>query len=207
MIVEALQRILGAKRTLQVDQHGALLVAQAKPSLYDLVDQGLVYAGQTAVGGVAPGTAVGTAPPITLYNPPNSDVKLVVLKVSMGYISGTLGAGTVLYVGNFNPVAAVVTGTAISVVNLKLGTKRVDGGNKGQLFTTSTLPATPTLLRPFMNLDASLATSVVGPYRVTDEPNGESVLTPNSALSLQGVAAAGTAPLVAFGFAWAELPL
>lgn len=208
MLFKALsRRHRGVEVSPVISEDRELHVILGKARYHELVARGNVYGGMTAVGGVAPGTAIGTAPPQTLFNPPNSGKKLVVLKVSLGYLTGTLGAGTILYVANINPVAAVVTGTAIVVVNLLLGKARSDGGNVGQLFTTSTLPATPTLLRPAFNLDASLASSVIGREKLVDEVDGEFQLLPNTALSLQGVAVAGAAPLILLGMVWAEVPL
>lgn len=208
MIIEMFSRKRpGVKVSPLVSEDGELYVISGKTRYYDLVARGLVYGGETAVAGVAPGTVVGTTSPITLFNPTTSKKKLVVLKTSLGYLSGTLGAGAILYVVNISPKAADVTGTAIVVVNLLLGNARNDGGNVGQLFTTATLPATPTIIRPAFNLDASLATSVVGREKLVDEVDGEFQLLPGTALSMEGVAAAGTTPLVLLGMVWAEIPL
>ena len=49
------------------------------------------------VAGVAPGAALGTAPPLCIWNPPNSGVNADIWKATMGYISGTLGAGGIVY--------------------------------------------------------------------------------------------------------------
>ena len=208
MHVKFLQRGTTNELTGAVDEALALLVAQAKAQYEDIVGEGNVFGGMTAAAGVAPGTSVGTTAPIALVNPANSAKKLIVLKASVAYISGTLGAGALVYAVNILKTAAAVTGTAIAVVNLKLGTSPADRGNSGLLFTTATLPATPTLVRPFACLDASLATTAgIGFNRTVDNVDGEIQLLENTALSIQGIAAAGTAPLVVFGLVWAEKPL
>ena len=207
MILDVFKKGTQNRATPQLDRILNLLVAQGKPSYSEMVEDGVVFSGGVTGAGVAPGTAIGTGAGFTLFNPASSKKKLVMLKASAGYISGTLGAGTVFYAGNVNPIAAAVTGTALVVVNNKLGSNAVDRGNHGSLFVSATLPASPTILRPFCNLTALLATTAVSLYQLIDNLDGEFELLPGTALSLEAVAAAGTAPLVTFGFTWAELPL
>jgi len=123
----------------------------------------------------------------------------------MGYVSGTLGAGMVVYAANVNPIAAAVTGTDITVRNMLLGGARSDGQTIA--LTTSTLPVAPDIIRPAFLLDASLATTAaVGAKPMVDYVDGAIVLAPGSTLTLHGIAAAGSSPRVVFGNIWAELP-
>lgn len=176
-------------------------VADQNPRFYLTAKAGDTFHAETAATGVAPGTAIGTTAAFTLYNPTGSGVNLVVLQASMSYVSGTLGSGSVDYVANINPAAAAVTGTAITPVNALLG------GDVAQArpFTTATLPATPTLMRPMCTLTPILATSVTQPYQVVDNVDGAIIVTPGCALSLEATAGAGTSPLVKFGMMWQEV--
>lgn len=183
-------------------KHG--LVSQLVPRYFEAASRGYVFSGGTAVTGVAPGTAIGTTSPFTLANPSGSGKILIPIRVTCAYISGTLGAGAAHYVANTNPAAATVTGTAITVVKNKLSTGTA--GNSGLLFTTATLPATPTVLRPAWSWAPLLATSVVLPYLIKDDLDGEFVVGAGCALSIESTATAGASPLVAFGITWAELP-
>lgn len=194
----------GAEGQIRFGRDSELVVGQAHGKYYESVLRGGVFAGATAAAGVAPGTAIGTTTPYTLANPAGSGKNLVVLRVTMGYVSGTLGAGLVVYAANINPVAAAVTGTAITVTNLLLGSRQA---GVGLAFTTATVPANPTILRPFCILDAALATSVVGARQIVEDVDGEFVIAPGCALSLQGIAAAGTSPLVMFGMTWEEVSI
>lgn len=182
---------------------GHVLTAQLWAQHYEATKRGNVFAGATAVTGVAPGTAIGTTAAHTLYNPAGSGVKLVVLGFSMGYISGTLGAGTVFLVANTNPSAAAVTGTAITAVKMDVST--ATPGNSGLLYTTATVPATPTVVRPLWSLGASLASTAVAPWMVEAKVDGQVVVSPGCSVSLEAVAAAGSSPLVSFGTVWAEI--
>jgi len=127
-----------------------------------------------------------------------------VLRAAMAYLSGTLGAGPIVYAANVNPAAAAVTGTAIVPTNALLGSQlQAVGAPK----TTATLPATPTILRPFASLGASLATTAVQPWQIVEDVDGEFEIGPGAALSLMGACAAGTSPLVLFGMTWEEVPV
>jgi len=167
------------------------------------VIRGNVYVGGTAVTGVAPGTSIGTTSPFTLFNPKGSGKALVVLRTTAGYISGTLGAGVVHYVASVDPGAAAVTGTAIVPVNCLLSAAT----GIGKPFTTATLPATPSVMRPFFSMSAFLASTAVEPFTLAvDDVDGEFVIPPGCALSLEGTAAAGSSPLVTYGMTWEEVP-
>lgn len=190
------------QRMLALGKQSQALTSNLLARNYLGVKNGRVFHGGTAATGVAPGTAIGTTAAFTLYNPTGSGIDMVLLYTSMGYVSGTLGAGVIHYVANTNPQAAAVTGTAITTVNALLG-----GANGvGKAFTTATLPAAPTILRPFASLQASLATTAVQPWQIYDAVDGAIVIPQGCALSLEATAAAGTSPLVVFGATWEEVP-
>jgi len=163
--------------------------------------RGNVYSAATAAG-VAPGTAISTTTPYTLYNPKGSGKALVVLVTSMSYVSGTLGAGTVHYGVNNNPDAAPATGTAIESINCLIGA----AAGVGKALTTATVPANPTAVRPFASLTALLASTAVQPWLAKDAVDGEFAITPGCSLSFCATAAAGSSPVVIFGMTWEEVP-
>lgn len=184
-------------------RNGGLKVAMSQAKYQDAVLRGKCFTGMTAVTGVAPGTSVGTTAAFSLYNPYGSGVYLSLLRVSMGLISGTLGAGTVLYVANLNSAAAATTGTAITVTNCLLGAGSTP---QGKPLTTATLPATPTVLRPFCSLtEMVIATTAVNNERIFEDVDGSIIIPPGMTLSLEGVAAAGSSPLVVYGVMWEEI--
>jgi hypothetical protein len=156
---------------------------------------------------VAPGTSFGTTPPFALYNPIGSGVNLVIWKVSIGYVSGTLGAGYIGLSANTNTAAAAPTGgTVVSITHNFLG--NVMGfAPKGQPQTGCTLPVAPTVLRPLWTINAMLATTATQPEVEDIDIGGEYVVAPGATISFGALAAAGSTPLLQFGFSWAEIPL
>lgn len=191
----------GAKALPRLEATGALVTQQLHGRWYESAKRGNVYHATTAKSGVAPGTDTGATAAFALYNPAGSGKDLVILRLTMGYISGTLGAGTVFACMNTNINAAAVTGTAITVV---AGYASGQAG-VGKPFTTATLPATPTIMYPVFNLQASLATTAVAPYTMADLPDGSIVVPPGCTFSLEGVTASGSTPLVVFGCTWEEV--
>jgi len=185
---------------------GEEVVSQLHAPLYEQGKRGRVFNGMTAVTGVAPGTAIGTTAGFALYNPRGSGVDLVVLTARLAYVSGTLGAGVISWVGHLDPAQAAITGTAIPSVAARMApTASVSA--KGKPLTTATVPASGTPMRPFGSLQASLATTAVSPWALKDDVDGAIIVQPGCAVSLQGTTAAGTSPLVVYGVSWEEVPV
>lgn len=170
------------------------------PKYYSRSRLGRIFSAMTAVTGVAPGTALGTTAAFTLQNKVGSGVNLVLLESRMGYVSGTLGAGVVNYAYN-GPNTTPATGTAIVIQNARLGGATSEAA---LAYTTATI-VSPTVLRPFCSLQASLASTAVEPWAITDPVEGSIIIPPGANLSLHATAAAGTSPLVVFCMLWQEI--
>lgn len=194
----------GVSSALRLGREGQLIVGQGQGALYEAARQGRLFYAATAVAGVAPGTSIGTAPAFALANPKGSKKDLIIHQVSMGYVSGTLGAGFVAACFGPENMTDVVVGSGAAIT--ELGGHGGGKGAAGKAWTSPTLPAAPTLLYPIFDLAPKLATSVVQPAPVTYDFRGGLVIPPQCSFSLQGVAGAGTTPLVVFGCLWEEAP-
>ena len=191
----------GSVNPLRLDKTGAITIVSGHPLYSEATLRGNMFTASTAVAGVAPGTALSTTPPMSLLNPLNSGVDLVILKTTIGYISGTLGAGTVVY-AFMTPQATIPTGGAeLTPVCNKIG--QVHG--KGRAFQGSTLAGTPSIIRAAYNMGAALATTALGIAICQDLVEGEIIVPPATCFVIQGVAAAGTTPLVTIGVVWEEM--
>lgn len=190
----------GAKIPARLGKDGAVMVQSAHGALQEAAIRGALFHAMTAATGVAPGTAIGTAAAFALANPEGSGKLLVVHELLLGYISGTLGAGVVVACGGTKSFTAV-TGTAIAPQGGKIGA----APGVGKAFTTATLPAAPAGIRPVFNLGAFVATEASVPGMLAAKIDGAIVVPPGCSLSLQGVAAAGTTPLVVLGAVWEEI--
>lgn len=199
-VVGSVARADGDGGAVRLCRTGEVAVSSAHARFQEAVIRGNCYSANTAATGVAPGTAIGTTGAFTLHNLIGSGKRLVILRASMGYISGTLGAGTVHYLGN-NSAAAVPTGTAITPVNLATFEA---AGSAARAFTTSTITA-PALLGNFCSMGASLASTAIAPWQVVDEVDGLYSINPGCSLTLHATAAGGSSPVVVFGMQWEEV--
>jgi len=169
------------------------------------IQQARVFSCQTAVDGVAPGTTISTTAAFSLYNPTTSGKRLIVLRASVSLLSGTLGAGSILWTANTNLAAAATTGSGTAIVSTAdlVGNATAPAGVP---LTTATLPVAPKLLRPFCGLTAVAVATAAAPWQVFEDVDGEFMLLPGATISLMGVTAAGTSPLVMIGMTWEEIP-
>lgn len=191
----------GSVNPLRLDKTGAVTIVSAHPLYSEASLRGNMFMASTAVTGVAPGTALSTTPPMALLNPMNSGKDLVILKTAVGYVSGTLGAGSVLY-AYFTPQATIPTGgTELVPVCTKLG--QIKGA--GRAFQGSTISGTPLILRPAFSMGAFLATTADPTRTCQDLVEGEIIVPPATVFVMQAIAAAGTTPLVAMAIVWEEM--
>lgn len=196
----------GAETQLRLSKDAALAVTDSNAHFAEAATRNQIFAASTAVAGVAPGTALGTAPPMALWNPPSSGVYLAITSVRLGYVSGTIGAGTLAYAYVLQQTSTPSGGTELTTVGSSLSGAR----SRGRAFQGSTLVSTPLILAPGIILNPTLATAAaasIGPAGsvVKDLVDGEYIVPPGAVFVAQGVAAAGTSPLVIIGVAWQEM--
>lgn len=193
----------GSRQQYRQGKTGSLVTTDAHGRYHEASSRGALLIASTAVGGVAPGTALGTTPPMALWNPTGSGIILSIVRVVLGYVSGTLGAGSMVHAqvpAGVQP-AAPTSGTELVPVPGSLNTSK----GIARAFQGSTVAATPTIVRPSFIIGAALASSVAFPALAVDEVAGEIIVPPGAAWVFQGVAAAGTSPLVMIGVTYEEI--
>lgn len=196
---------------------GDAIVGQAHGKYFEAAAQGVLFGAQEQGSGVAPGTALGTTAMLALYNPRLSGKLLVVKKVSLGYISGTLGAGTVYHCGNLptdtsagalGAIGAPSGGTGLNTYSRRFGNQvRLSSAAPVGLARVNCTVTTPVAVRAFCGLQASLASTAVAPWILTEDVDGEFVIEPGFCYQMQAIAASGNTPLVSPGVTWEEIPL
>lgn len=191
----------GVQAVLRGSRTGALVNTQGHGAYTEPATRGAIMGVTTPVAGVAPGTALSTTPPLALWNPPSSGKNLAILKSCLGYISGTLGGGSVVYAVVPAQLTVPSGGTELTPQCSAIGLPR----GVGRAFQGSTLSATPTILRPAFVLGAFTAATATAPDPALDLVDGAIIVTPGSVLVLQAIAAAGTTPLVLLSLVYEEL--
>lgn len=165
--------------------------------------KGALFLATIAVAGVAPGTVFSTTPPLIVYNPVGSGVFTRIRRVYMGFVSGTLGAGFMAHGKNATQGATGVPtgGTAITPQGAVIG----DAGAASKVFTGATLAAAPTLIRPSFSMGALVTTTAAVPtLDVDDLGDYPFVLREGVVWAFQGIAGAGTTPLVSLAVLFEE---
>lgn len=187
-----------------VNRHGRSgekIVGQGVGERYESASRGLIYIASTAVAGVAPGTALSTTPPLDIHNPEGSGILVSILDVYVAYISGTLGAGSLVHARTAQ-TGVPTTGTTLTIQNARLGVA-AGFATAGQGRTVS---ATPTLIRPSgIILGASLATTAALPVLMHENVNGGIVIPENQDWSFEAIAAGGSTPLLLLSVVWQEI--
>jgi len=191
----------GAEGLLRLGKEGQLIVGEGQAKLYEAARRGRLW--WVLSGTVAPGTSVGTTAAFALANPAGSGVDLVIHKIGMGYVSGTLGAGVIMAcIGAKSDTA--VSGTALTSRAARGG----GAGSKGAGFTTATLPASPNIYSAVWNVSAIEGTGTSAlPAEATINVDGAIVIPEGCSLSLQEIGGVGTSPLVRFSACWEEVPV
>lgn len=194
----------GAIVPIRINRDGALAVQVVHGDFFEGAFRNQQFTACTAVAGVAPGTALSATPAFSLWNPANSGKALVVVKASMGYVSGTLGAGTVVFAVNAvagNQPAQPTTGAVLPTRSNYVGNAAAGVGVAQQ---GSTIAAVPLIFRPAFMMGAFLASTATPPGPALDYSDGDIIVAPGNVLCLHGIAAAGTSPLVLLSMTWEE---
>jgi hypothetical protein len=198
----------GTTPTIRSEKSGALVVIELRGKYAEQTYRGNVFWACMTAGVILPAPAATAANPFTLANPAGSgkNLNLISFDMIMTIIPGTPLTGLYgLYV-NTNVIAAAVTGTAIVPIPGLIGSKF---NPVGQPFSTSTVPAAPTLLLPFGNKITGEVAAVVP---ITGLPayhidfDGRVSLSPGSAITPQQTVADTTNASVLCAMCWEEVP-
>jgi len=158
-------------------------LATLPPGIRDLVDMGYGFYYNTAAAGVT-GAVAGTASAPMLWNPSDSDVRLRIIKVRWGGISGTVIAAHIAYgwlaaagaqIGTAQPI---VSYTKVAPVNAVLGAGRASKINFAP--ATLLLTAAPAYLMP-VGISSPGAYAAGPLFTMVDNVDGCIVVNPGNA--------------------------
>lgn len=209
--INILRGLGGAKAP--VGAHGGAyntLLTQISGAKYaDWVRRGIVWGGMTDATGITPADSIGTTPPFALENPEGTGIVAVLLKFSVGYVSGTLAPGIISHALSDHEAAAtpIVTATDVVPVNLRSRWGRGNTRPKAKLYDAPTLLAAPSPVRSAFNLDSSLAAGTSNAFvKAIEELDGEFQLDPGGVWSVFHDAVGGTSDILRYGLVWGEVP-
>lgn len=198
----------GAVNVARAGRFGELLTNDAVGKYYQAAVDGRLFMASMQATAVTGTALTATAVTFTLWNPPSSNVNLSVVSgnVNVGVLQTTTGnIPTYVWAANVNPAAAVpATNTEIVVRSGLLG----GATGRGIVFSATTLPAVPIIIRLFPLATACTATTQLAEVALAavDHVDGAIVIAPNTAVTIQGIAT--TTQISAFiGMTWIEVPI
>ena len=161
----------------RISKSGAQSVSAAAPTYQEQSNLGVMFAA-THNAGDAPNTTISTTAHTCLYNPAGSTVRVILCRVYVAYVSGTIGTGTMFHCANPTITQTKPTGTAPTggIVNCSIGNT---APAQAIPLWTATVVA-PTVLTPLLTLSPMLASSVITPVLVIDDVAGWITLLPGT---------------------------
>lgn len=189
----------GNSQTLKVNYAGNLLTSAVTSKNEASSLDGTIFIGAN-LGGTPVTTQAGlsaTTPALTLYNPVNSGVNLVLLTVTVGVNAAPAAASTLMLAYNSSTAAAPTATTDATMVSAKVGSTTAP---TGRCYRIATLAAAPTAFRFLGSVVAAASTAAV---KIVDNIDGEVVIPPGGCVSIQ----ATTAISVLTSFTWKEVAI
>ena len=195
------------------DISGGSVVSMGQAALFEIASRGILF-GACEQTGIALATTISTTAHLSLYNPRGSAKLLVMSKVSMGYISGTLAPGTVFHCANVFTDAAAVTaiaaptnGTLLNIYNRRIGVQlQNELSDPVAVCRTNSTVTAPVAIRPFFSMHTIAAATAAVCYAMTEDMKGSIVIEPGYCYQIQTVSVGGTSPIMAPAVEWYELP-
>lgn len=189
------------------------VASQLSGKYYESASRGQIFSG-TSTTGRAPGTAIGTTPPILLYNPAGSQKRYEILKVTVAAAAtGTLGAGGIFHCGftingplasQIGVIPVVGGGALITPICLDIGGA---GTSQALLYSLGTLSVNPVALYPAFQCGVGVGgTTATNTQITTEDVDGQIVLEQGAGWCLEGLTGTGTSPLVLCSVVWREIP-
>lgn len=166
---------------------------------FEIARRGYVFAASNAATAV--GTAFTTTPPFILWNPPNSNKNVSILRVGLAITTIQTANNALAYGLTPGQQTQPTTGTTLTPV----ATNGSGTVGSAKAFNASTLVAAPTLVMPSFALMFSTAANLNAALLV-DDVNGFISISPGSAFAVQGIVAAGTGVGI-ISVAWAEVQI
>jgi hypothetical protein len=189
----------GANPDVRSLRSGEIGVADVHAKYQEAVVRGNVFIGAD-LGGTPVTTQAGlsaTTPALTLYNPVGSGKNLVLLSTTVDITSAPAAACGIMLAYNLASAAAPTMTTLATVTNALLGNTSLGVASCARV---STLAAAPLAIR---NIGGTTGAAAIGGVQLIDHIDGEIVVGPGVAVSIQATSAAA----IIASMTWEEVPI
>ena len=192
----------GSQNQPRIGQLAEGVVTELNGKYYESVRVGNVFTATTVGTGVALVSYGSTASGFVLYNPVTSQKKAQLIRMTLGYVSGTQTAGSICYATNILSTGTAPTGTAAAILSNSIGSGLTSAMTP---FYTATVTALQLFETTGINTFAATASAIIDPWTARDDIDGRIVVNPGTTFSVAGsVAAFGT---YIVSLSWIELPI
>jgi hypothetical protein len=199
----------GANTELRQTRMGGLVVADGHGRYWEPASRGYSFCVTTALAGTTI-VAANNAPPaaaaatiLSLYNPLNTQVNASILRVGIGSISGTPGAGSFAYCVSYNNV--ITAAQNATPLNTLSGQQTSKCKGFTQTGLTGGLVHTTLRAAPYTMFAGAIAATTPGLYMV-EELAGSVVLPPGGVFTIASPAT-GTTHIVYAYIDYEEVPV
>lgn len=176
----------GAHSPIRLDESGSTATVNSHSFHEHMVLDGRTYVGSN-LGGTPVTTQAGlsaTTPALTLYNPVGSGVYLVLVGVNINITASPAAAAGLMLAYNSPTEVAPTATTQANVTSAIIGKS---GAPAGQCYRICTLPSAPLFFRA---IGGTTGASAIGGVVLKDHIDGEIIISPGVAISIQATSAA-----------------
>ncbi len=187
----------GIKNMISADRQGAIRVAPANGHYAEACRNGNMISYCTPAAGVALVQYSSTTQQCVLFNPPANNKAFFIRRVTVGYVSATMTAGSIVYAVQTTAGNAISSGSASAIVlNNKL-TGNVAGQTGTLILYTAVTVVAFTYFRPaaFSNV-VMTAAGTNAPWFYQEDIDGSVCLMPGAAFAVAGNISLGTTAAV-----------
>jgi hypothetical protein len=182
------------------DRTGATVVTDAHGRYYEASARGKIF-GASTQSAIALSLLSSTSTGFILMNPPNSNINIALLDVSVALATAPAGAAPIYLCTVPSTAANCVTTHSTPLVVRCLLLPTTATGN-ALVDSAATLQATPVVIRALGG--GPVASSMINPAFIRDDIAGEIVLGPNSCIAISALTTAISAVV---SMAWEEIPI
>lgn len=202
----------GVEATARIGRQGDLILSELQPRYYEQAKRGNIFCMilQATTTGIAAGNITGAAAAAStqfaVVNPTGSGKDLVLLKLTMGVISGTTPVPPITHnLFNASQVSLAASGTIFGAYgNAGAGSVAKGYTSAGGAALTGGLALTAQRIASF-NISAGTFSNLAGTMN-TEEIAGDLIIPPGYGW-VPCWAAAGTSVLGYYGVSWMEVPV
>ncbi len=189
---------------------GEQVATELHAKFYECARRGRLFFQSVTSGGVAVPIFNTTSPILTLWNPTGSGKNAVLIRLNLGYVSGTMVAGSFGLMFTTGAGSTVATGAVFTAFNsVTPGNALLGAGNTSVMNSsnaaTNTLTATST--KPIwigLSEFAAIASTAIGPAGINYDFEGTVIVPPGCEVHV--VASAASGALLTQTLYWEEVP-